>query len=440
MIQISSEFYEILERFNNNPIVQKLYNLLKDPNSVSDYDYIKLSDSNNFINFLHTKKVNDILDNSKLTVNSIKNLTHNDSNDLIFKQIGYNKNETQYWYPEPGVEGEIINEVVSEKTGKTYVLFKCLETGRLSVVNKIAICYKIPNLFDQSKNKLKIGRFITHIFENNDISFIQSEIEEFVNSYKCTIDILNDKFSSFELVSGDDIAYWYNRDRYEINDGGRLSNSCMGNSPAHFFDIYSKNKNCSLLILKSTKGQLEDGVIKSDKIAGRAIVWNATLFKNDVPEEITFMDRIYVNNDHDEAVFIEFAKQNGWWFKVSQNYYPDTTISNGERNLLFSESDCIGIEVKLDNIFFDSYPYVDTLCYLHDKNTISNSFYKNIIRDESAHSFRCTRGGYSTHAKNVDCIFPEVYLYEEECEEENINIEEVAEDVEDLWNPFSENN
>ena len=395
-MKVSEKFLNLINRFHYNGVVGKFKKVLN--SAISDYDYITVSDSSKFINFFATSKVDELKKKStRYTVDSIRNLTHSDSNDKIFEAIGYNKYENEYWYPSPDEDhlGEIINEVLSEKTGKTYVLFKCCETGRLSVINKEAIILSEPNLFKESKNKLKVGRFITHIFEKNNIEFKSSEIEEFVNLYKSTYDIINDKFSFFELVDGEDIPYWYKNERYE-SDGGTLVSSCMGNVDPSYFDIYKNNSNCKLLILKSTDGVVVNGKIKSDKICGRALVWNATLKIGDDERKITFMDRIYYNNDSDETVFIKYAQNNGWWYKVSQNYYTDTSITNGDEVVSFDQSDNKRIDVNIEYIFFEKYPYIDTLCYVKDEKTLTNNWYLEQDK-QTCHGFRSTGGYYETY-------------------------------------------
>jgi hypothetical protein len=394
MLRLSEDFYNLIEKINYNNVVKKLLKVSNKQDLLTDYNYITVSDSNKFINFVSTRKIDEIITNSNTyKVNQVKNLTHSNQNDHIFEALGYDKN-VEYWYPSEGHEGTLHGEVTSEKTGKTYVLFKSSESGRYAVVNKVALTKKIPNLFLSSKNKLKIGRFVTHIFEQNNIEFTPVEIEEFVNLYKSTFDILQDKFSFFEIVDGGDISYWYNRDNYE-EQSGVLGNSCMGGSDSNFFRIYEENKNCKLLILKSDKGILKDGVIKSNYIIGRALVWNAKIINDNEVRWITFMDRIYTNNDSDIEVFTAYARKMGWWYKTSQNYYPETSITNGEEIIEFDHY-TKRLEVDIENIYFDKYPFIDTLTYVKDEKTLMNNY--QIDEDsETCHGFRSTQGYYETY-------------------------------------------
>lgn len=393
MLRVSEEFYNLIERINYNDVVKKLTSVINN-NIKTDYNFINISDSNKFINFVSTRKIDEIIKNTNsYVVTRIGNLTHSNQNDKIFEALGYDKSGG-YWYPESGHIGEIHNEVISEKTGKTYVLFKSLENGRFCVMNKDAVEKNKPNLFLESKNKLKIGRFVTHIFEQNNIDFTPSQVEEFVNLYKSTFDILQDKFSLFRIVDGKDISHWYYYENYE-NRNGTLGGSCMSNSDSNFFKIYEENKNCKMIILKSDNGIIKDNKIISDKIVGRALLWDAKIVNGDEVRNIKFMDRVYTNNDSDKEIFIKWAQKNGWWYKTSQTYYPDTEITNGEE---FFNFDCYSkrIEVDIENIYFDKYPFIDTFCYIKDEKTLINNYMIDSEK-ETCHGFRSTGGYYETY-------------------------------------------
>ena len=394
MLRVSEEFYDLINRFGYNTVVKSLKRLCNNYNTKSDYNFITISDNNKFINFLPSCKVDDIILKTKnYIVNSVRNLTHSDENDNIFEALGYDKN-CEYWYPREGHKGTIHGEVISEETGNTYVLFKSSENDKYAVINKVALNESNIDLFNYSKNKLKVGRFIQHLFEKNNIKFKPNEIEEFVNLYKSTFDIVNDKLSLFEIVDGSDIPYWYNINNYE-NKNGTLGSSCMAESNSDLFEIYEQNKNCKMIILKSDKGIIKDGKIHSDKIVARALLWNAKIINGDDIRNITLMDRIYTINDYDVNVFIQYAQENGWWYKSMQNYYPETSITNGEEVVEFN---CYSkrIEVDIENIYFDKYPFIDTLCFVRDEKTLSNN-YKIDSENETSHGFRSTDGCYETY-------------------------------------------
>jgi hypothetical protein len=55
------------------------------------------------------------------------------------------------------------------------------------------------------KEEVKIGRFVNSILKKIEFEFKPTEVEDFVSKYKTAIQIRNDAFDRFEIVSGDDI-------------------------------------------------------------------------------------------------------------------------------------------------------------------------------------------------------------------------------------------
>jgi hypothetical protein len=146
-----------------------------------------------------------------------------------------------------------------------------------------------------------------------------------------------------------------------------------------YFDLYTKNSQCSLVILYGDNGEISDGKYKSNKIKGRALLWQTD--QGDI-----FLDRIYTNNDSDVNLFINFANENGWWHKVIQNTSHNFTASNGK------ESKCPTYTITLDECKFIHYPYLDTMCYANfdTDGKISNSQDLLTIVNAELHS----TGGY----------------------------------------------
>jgi len=217
------------------------------------------------------------------------------------------------------------------------------------------------------RSTIKINRFITEIFgdlytsktlteeekkynREHGIKTGAQKLEDFVNKFKSYREP-----SKFELVDGNDIVYWYNKQNYSNMDGS-LGNSCMSyDRCGDYIEFYAKNKGkVSLLILKDREDE--------NKIIGRALVWNLS-----IPEDRIFMDRIYTNNDFDVDSFKQYAKNNGWLYKYNQNMYSDTQIVDTKTG----ESKFMNLYVHnvVDN---DYYPYMDTLKYYSDK-TLQNT-------------------------------------------------------------------
>ena len=409
MLKFSKKFQELLERVSYNKVSKHLLGIERLSKDSFDYNFISISlDSNRLVTFTPSDKVEKIISELPIAYNvsSIRNLTHSDTNDTIFGLIGYNKSDNEYWYPRPfcqcDVDGEddmpdgrpacgcdkgntgiILNEVVSPVTNKTYVLFKCLDTDRLSVVNKEAIVVSDNSdvIFTVNRNSIKVGRLVTNILTTAGIKFVAKDIEDFVNLYKASYDFATNKDIQFDIVSGESIPYWYRKERYQ-RGGGQLNNSCMAEKVSKVFDIYSKNSSCSMVILYSDDGILKQGSYESDKIKGRALLWDIKYNGR----MIKFLDRIYCNADSDVELFKAYAKNKGWYRKIEQTMYPEAYVTLDGRNEIKDR-----FEVVLDNVP-EYFPYMDTMCFYIEEDgkcIITNDNSRGHTRE-----FRCTGGNY----------------------------------------------
>lgn len=190
----------------------------------------------------------------------------------------------------------------------------------------------------------KPGAFVTKLF--NGIS--QKEIEKFSNLYKSFSD---KKDFTMKVVSGQDIAKYYNQETYSSNSG-TLGNSCMKYSRCQrFFKIYTENPDViSMLVMKSPTGSL----------IGRALVWNIDGQK--------VMDRIYTIQDDEYAVFFkQWAMKNDCVFKTHQNWNHTLQFDSKEETKEYK------FAVKLKNYTFEYYPYLDTFKWINlNDGTIAN--------------------------------------------------------------------
>lgn len=303
------------------------------------------------------------------------------TNQTIFDALGFDADSVEHITPNEGQVGEVIGETPSRITpGKIYVLFKWSENN-MAVLNKKAINPyddRLDRVWSLTRNPIRVGRAIKSILSTSNISVTEKEVEEFINSYKSSWDIVNNAFLKFDIVNGDDISYWYSSERYEDPGRSTLGNSCMANVDSDFFDIYVENPDvCQLVILYSNNnGKIVDGKWKSNKIKGRAILW-----KTDQGD--MFMDRIYYNYESDAELFKQFAERNGWWCKKSQDSGSDFTAQLG------SISKKPIYTVSLSKSKFDHYPYVDTICYINfDDKIMSNK------RDDMQGDLCSTGGDY----------------------------------------------
>lgn len=210
---------------------------------------------------------------------------------------------------------------------------------------------------------IRIGRLVKKIIElynkknNSNLYFSDSEIEKFVNSYKSNYDFLKNGIDNLKLLSNkDDIKNAYFEENYSSEDG-TLGSSCMRyGSCQEYFDIYSE-----VLVLKNSIGQ----------IMGRSVIW--TLL-----DGRKFMDRIYTNRDHDINLFIKYAKQNGFLYKIKQNSSSREKILTPDDN--YSKGVNLDFESKTEKYEKDGeyyFPYMDTMKYLYWEEGIIRNFKKS---------------------------------------------------------------
>jgi hypothetical protein len=146
----------------------------------------------------------------------------------VIKTIEYlrdldTKTDREEWHPQVGTVGIIMKETIGSH-GKIYVLFE--SDGKTSVLNKLALenIGEDSRAWSTSRNNIKIGRLVRSILKVSGVSFIEKDIETFVNKYKATFDFSKNMIKQFDIVKGDDIKYWYKGNNYEGN-GGTLNGS-----------------------------------------------------------------------------------------------------------------------------------------------------------------------------------------------------------------------
>lgn len=214
--------------------------------------------------------------------------------------------------------------------------------------------------YSMGRSEMKIGKLVKYIINVLNTSFgatkfsvSDSELEAFVNAYKASESSSN---MEFRLVKGEEIAKYYNNQKY-LSDKGSLGSSCMAEKGKKTFKLYTQNETKVQLLILVDK--------ETDQISGRALVWK---LKNSPCESNFFMDRVYSNNDSDVIKFKKFANEKGFLYKKYMNSH---TSSNVE--FVYGGKDVYGeITVKL-NGDVDKAPFVDTLCFLNkQQNTLSN--------------------------------------------------------------------
>lgn len=385
----SSNFINILRKIKDDKVAGSLLYLYSKDIEGINHNFIDVSDTKDRATFTQDRKAQELIEKEPQTwkvIDSNRYLTHSDKNDKIFSLLDYEKQESEPWIPNTGTLGLILNEIISPVSDKIYVVFEefNVENPRKTVLNKQAlVSSKADNkVWSHARNPVNVGKLARAILKASDKTFVDKDIETFVNLYKSTYDFMNDASKRFDIVQGTLITKWYWHENYE-DGGGTLNNSCMSEVNEDYLDIYADNNQVSLVILYDDNGTIDlSGKYTSDKIKGRALLWDCELDDS----KVKFMDRIYTTHDSDVELFKTFAQENDWWYKKNQTMSPDEELTNGETSK-YGTLNC-----DLRDVDYDYYPYIDTLCYNEDGTSILSNKHTGDGRE-----FRDTEGEYTNY-------------------------------------------
>jgi hypothetical protein len=391
----SAKFRNVLSKIDSN-ISKKLIEIENVDLPVRGNYFDTISSKNDMVSFIPDRKAQEILKDVKelWRFNGAGGgwLKHSESNAKLFSKLGYVPEGAPY-SPNSSDLGEIVSETTSEVSGKIYCWVKFMNESEeyvgQGVYNKEKIIrtegVKEKEVWTKSRQEISVGRGIRALLLTTGEKFLDKDIEQFVNLYKSTIDKLNDKFSFFEVVSGDDIAYWYNANNY-FQRSGSLGSSCMANAKPSWLEIYTKNpEQCSMVIFKSPEN--------NDKIVGRALLWTLQDGKK-------FMDRIYTINDSDVILFKEYAKENGWYSK-----FHNASTESGKSSAPDGGIEELDLVVNLSQKYYDYYPYLDTLKYFTPGSGILNNTAGELELEDTGggHADDCDYCGGSGEVECGDC-------------------------------------
>lgn len=334
----SPKFKNVLSKMKDNNLAKTLLEVEnQDLDITANFFDLKI-DNDNVVTFTNDRAAQSILrlDKEMVLWNGNRGawLTNSEANQNIFRRLNYTAPPigTPVYQPTRTEIGEVISKWQSAKTGKTWAYVK-FEGGE-GVYNQ----ERLKNAHDELKKKVfvssrqevRIGRAIRTILNAKGITFTDAEIESFVNEFRSILSVMNDVFSRFEIVDGEDLLFWYKRANYEFPHMGNLGSSCQAVGRRDWLEIYIDNPDTvKLLILKSFDSP--------DKILGRALLWN-------LEDGRKLMDYIYVSKDSDKGVFKEYARSKGYIIREESN----------ENWVAYTKSKPGG---------YESYPSVDTMRY-----------------------------------------------------------------------------
>ena len=213
--------------------------------------------------------------------------------------------------------------------------------------NKIEMSEKTGyvKLTNTDKNRfvdIKFGRFLTSLFkEIKDVygiefGFVNKDVEKF---YNCFVAYQTNTSTEILELKGDDILEAYKQENYLLVKSS-LGGSCMSDKLDNI-KLYTLNPNVVSLLVIKTFG----------KIVGRCFIWNTNQGK--------VMDKQYTCFDWVNSKFDTILKKNNYICQSTLEDYPN----------------CKKIDIQLENIDVDKYPYIDTFRFLNrKKGLLTNAF------------------------------------------------------------------
>lgn len=209
----------------------------------------------------------------------------------------------------------------------------------------------------------KPGKLLRQLMTPDGLAAItESDVEDLANRIKAATTVDE---TGFALLRGEAIADAYHERDTPID-------SCMVGKPTEWFALYAENPEvCGLLIHRDGRGRID----------GRALVWET--------DQGTVMDRVY-GSDAMHRAFANVATARGWM----RGYYRDFTRP-GEAKPISPHPD---LTVRLANIRFAHYPYVDTFAYLDLDGSCLRNFWGRY--DHALHS---QYGDPNLLARCADC-------------------------------------
>lgn len=212
--------------------------------------------------------------------------------------------------------------------------------------NKIEISEKTGyvKLTDTTKNRfvdIKFGRFLTSLFKeikdvyDIDLGFNNKDVERFYNFF---VAYQTNTHTEVLELKGDEIIEGYKSENYLFSKSS-LGGSCMTGKLDNI-KLYTLNPNIVSLLVIKTFG----------KIVGRCFIWNTNQGK--------VMDKRYTCFDWVNSKFDTILKKNNYICQSSLEDFPT----------------CKKIDIQLDNIDVDKYPYIDTFRFFNkEKGFLTNA-------------------------------------------------------------------
>lgn len=343
VVKYSDRFADLLGMVDS-PISKALLSV-RDEDKPVKTNYFDLAADGDHMSFLMDAKAQQISQRSNVVEVVQSNPVFSYYYSELLRQLGFDR--SNFSIPQPGQVARVVREATWKDKDYVWLAFGDDDNGPGCVTLKSMVRPSDSIFWGKGRQDIRVGRGVRALVGSLGMQFTDAQIEDFVNKFKANFAIANDAFRNFEVVRGNRIAELYHKDNYEVPDMGDLGGSCMAGKPAWYFGIYTQNHMvCSMVVLKSPRDP--------SKIVGRALLWNL------MSPDITYMDRIYANTPAQMQLFREYARKQGWHHKEHNNNSAtaDAVAPDG------TKVDLGELMVRIKNLDYTAYPYVDTLKYM----------------------------------------------------------------------------
>lgn len=233
---------------------------------------------------------------------------------------------------------------------------------------------------------------------------------------------------SVKLYQADKIPTFYNMQKDQLNDNGKMSflsgqMSCMQGKPKQFFEVYAKTKGLRIAILEDKDGNMY----------GRALLWEETRQQSaqdregnnyDYTTTRHYLDRIYIADSLSGSDEVRAKYQHQMWNEVCTQL--NKTIhcySSAHFGSLITQSG-VGttppdnFNPKLiegvDALEFEYYPYADTFQGLDGQDWST---------DTDGEVCLCNTDGTNTNAETFNCDECGDSMHEDDCHHSEVDQE-----------------
>jgi hypothetical protein len=148
----------------------------------------------------------------------------------------------------------------------------------------------------KGRQAMKVGRVLKTLKPGLTDAQLEQEVVSYRTAYKI---IILGEGKNLDVVTGEDIRYWYSNSHYAMGKRGGCStelwNSCMSSpSTKPVFNLYCENPDKIALCVYTNE---------DDKLMARALVWR-------LDDGNVYMDRIYSNAPEERKMLIDYANKN----------------------------------------------------------------------------------------------------------------------------------